>query len=629
MSSQNDLGSKGQRIGNPQRPLGLIQATAGIISLYIGIQLLLAVSALVQQGQNPAAWVALIFGIIIVAKSGYHVFSGLFKCFSLVVGRNDPKSLAHNCVNPKESQLNINYTGADLADMLNARQNKTFVEPRCWVESLYFTIFRRMFFLPPPYRNVIQGCLAAIIGTSFMLICYGILKFMISSALVTGDNVPLIVNLCVIIMSVKLVFIWRKAFVVDRNKIAPPDNISFKALIMSLAFAVLVPTVLVIIFSFIHIPQDGVFRDTVNNFNVVNWVRWFWLFALLPLALTVAIFFMAWCKSREYVLKTEVSERIVDWQESIHPRDLFAAIDNKVMAKRRYMEVPNRIYAKLEPKLQSNSSESKGEYSGYTIQETQPVCTPSDTSIFFIATKYVLAILAGVLTVYTYYKLSLFVTDFFTSWNGKFEIGYGYVVLDYALILLLMFLLCRMLWGVSNLFFSELKFESHVIYYKTNGTYSTSTLTVGASIYDSNRSENTVVRSTFHQWIIATKLVSTTFLGHALSKFDSSRFIMEMHEDPGSIELMLKDLKEYLNNFQVIAGVGSSAKNNDAADDIMKMNARAKAMGKVAIDNAQQVVVDDARAYSEDSNSDHYIGSEQDMVIKPSQVREEDSHYHN
>ncbi|MBQ8706774.1 MAG: hypothetical protein IJ523_01655 [Succinivibrionaceae bacterium] len=639
MASQNDIGSKSQRIGNPLRMLGLIQTAAGLFTLYIGIQLLLQVSGLVVQfassvskgsepagpagsalGMNPAAWLALIFGLIIVVKGGMHTFAGLFKCLSIVVGRNDPKSLAHNLANPSESQMNICYSSAELGDMLNARQNKTFVEPRCWVESLYYTVFRRMFFLPPPYRNIIQGCLAAIINTSVVLICYGVVAFMVSSGLVRGDNAALVVNLCLIAFTVKLLFIWRNAFIVERNKISAPDSISFKSLILNIAFSVLVPAFLVAVFEFVTVPAQGIFRETVDSFNQFPWKTWFWYFSLIPLALTLPIFFMCWCKTNEYNLKTEVSERIVDWQESIHPKDLFIAIDNNVMAKRRYMEVPNRIYSEFQPALQSNSSQSKGEYSGYTIQETQPVYTKPEQSVFFVAVKYLTAIAAGALTAYTYNFLGGIVGEFSRNWGGNFQIGIGYVILGYALNLMILFVICRLLWGVANLFFSELKFTSLMIYYKNSGTYTTSKVSVGASIYDSNRSENTVVRSSFHQWIIVSKIVSATFLARGFSKFESARYIMEMHEAAATVDAMLDDLRRYLDSFSIVAPVAGSSVNAQTADQIMQMNARSQAVTKVALENAEQLVNEKPASLNSDFQVNQELSNRQadagdDMIV--------------
>jgi hypothetical protein len=591
MASQNDIGSKSQRISNPLRALGLIQVASGLFILYLGLQLLLSVSSLVQKGNNPAAWIAMIFGLIIFIKGGLHTFSGMFKCFSLVVGRNDPKSLAHNYANPSENQMHFGYTSADLTEMLNSRQNKTFVEPRCWVEGVYYTMFRKLFFLPPPYRNLIQSALSAVINTTVILLCYGILCFMISSSLIGAGNAEIIKNLCTIILGAKLIFIWRNVFFVDRNKLSPPDNLSFKSLILNLVYAVLVPTVFVVIFSFVTIPESGMFTAAVESFNSFPWQMWFWYFSLIPLALTVPLYIMAWCKSREYQLKTEVSERIVDWQESIHPRDLFIAIDNNAMAKRRFMEVPNRVYAQFKPSLQSNSSQSKGEYSGYTVQETQPVFEKSEQFGIFVVLKYLLGIAAGLTTAYTYNILSSIAGEFARRWGGTIDVGVGTVIMQYAFTLLLLFILCRLLWGMAELFFCELKFKSLLVFYRNSGTYTTSKVSVGASIYDSNRSENTVVRSSFHQWFLASEIVSVTFLGRGLTKFDSTRYVMEMHEDTESIDSIVNDLRQYIDKFNVIADVAQNSNARNTAENISRMNIQNQAQTRMAIDNADKLAV--------------------------------------
>ncbi len=70
--------------------------------------------------------------------------------------------------------------------------------------------------------------------------------------------------------------------------------------------------------------------------------------------------------------ETEVSEYRDHWQENVHPKDFFRALDME-MANLRYKEIPNRVYRELNPSLNMEGSMDKGSFSGDTIQETQPI----------------------------------------------------------------------------------------------------------------------------------------------------------------------------------------------------------------------------------------------------------------
>lgn len=575
MASQNDIGSLHQRMPNPLRPLGIIELLAGLATVYMSAKLLLGVSTLVASGKNPAAWLAAVIGLFIIFQGGYMVFSGMFKCFSLVVGRNDPKSLAHNYANPGESQRNMHYSAADLSQMLLSRQNKTFVEPRNWIEGLYFTLFRRMFFLPLPYRNIMQGCFSAVISTLVILLCWGILNFVVSTGLAARENGDLVINLCTIVLGVKLFFIWRQAYAVERNRISSANNLSFRHFIMTIAFALLVPGLIATCFSFVSLPDYQIVTGLSSFITGYDWQYWFLCFAFLPLLTLIPIFYMGYRKTGEYNLKTEVSERIVSWQESVHPREVFIGIENSALAKRRFMEIPNRVYSKLEPRLTVQSGGDKGEFSGFTLQETQPVFAAEEQSVGFNIVRYLTCISAALLQLGIFYLLSRYVTDFTFSWNGSFENGLVLSVLGLLLSVLLFWDLFRILKGASLLFFSEMKFSSLLVYYKTEGTFAESKISTGAGIYDSNRSENSIIRSSINQWVIVSRITSVSFLGTALYKFDNARYVMEMDGDNSQIDAILGDLQTFVKSREVVADVAESQESAKVAQHIQEMNAQA------------------------------------------------------
>lgn len=595
MASQNDIGSKHQQISNPLRPFGLIELTTGLIIVLIGIDLLMNVSAFSSNDNIIKAWIAAISGLSFTIHGGFIAFSGMFKSFSLVIGRNDPKSLSYNCNNANENCSNMQYNDIDLYQMLMSRQNKTFVEPRCWLESLFFSLFRKMFFLPLPYRNVMQGFLSAIIKTLIILICYSILKFMTITGLLTGSNVIFVTSLYILFWVLKLFFIWKDAYLIFRNRISPPDNLSFKKLILTIAYAILIPSCFLALLNYVMIPNDSEHLSNTTSF-VTSLITgfdldfWFICFALLPVAATIPIFYMGYRKCLEYGLKTEVSERIVNWQESIHPREIFIAVENIAMAKRRYMEVPNRVYAKFEPKLNVESDGNKGDFLGLTIQETQPEWIASKQNKGFCITKYLSVLLSSVLSISMFIIISSYVKNLTFKWSGNFDVETILLTLGLVTTVMLFWLLSKILKGASLLFFSELKFNSLLIYYKTEGTFTESKISMGASYHDSNRSENSVIRSSINQWIVVSKLTTITFLGTTLDKFENARFVMEMDKDDFQINEILKDLKSFVDSRVIVADLAENEQSAKVAEHIMKMNARDKAMSKLACENPEAIV---------------------------------------
>jgi hypothetical protein len=59
------------------------------------------------------------------------------------------------------------------------------------------------------------------------------------------------------------------------------------------------------------------------------------------------------------------------WQESVHPLDIFRAVD-MTLANHRYLEIPHRVYIYAKPNLEREGGENKGDFDGETLQEIQP-----------------------------------------------------------------------------------------------------------------------------------------------------------------------------------------------------------------------------------------------------------------
>ncbi len=61
----------------------------------------------------------------------------------------------------------------------------------------------------------------------------------------------------------------------------------------------------------------------------------------------------------------------------------------------------------------------------------------------------------------------------------------------------------------AHLFYAEIQFDSLLIYFKCEGTFTESKISTGTSIHDSTRSENTLVRTSITSWGIVSGIVST------------------------------------------------------------------------------------------------------------------------
>jgi hypothetical protein len=96
------------------------------------------------------------------------------------------------------------------------------------------------------------------------------------------------------------------------------------------------------------------------------------------------------------------------------------------------------------------------------------------------------------------------------------------------------------------------------------------------SIYDSTRSENTVVRSSLTPWLLVSRLRSSTLTVSGSANLEQPRLIIGMEENATLTQDLIADTRAFLANRQVMAGVASEA-DLEAAANIYKMNERTRA----------------------------------------------------
>ncbi len=276
---------------------------------------------------------------------------------------------------------------------------------------------------------------------------------------------------------------------------------------------------------------------------------------------------------------TQVTEYREHWQESVHPMDIFRAIEI-TLAKHRFQEIPNRIYENDVPELKAQGAENAGEFNGRTVQEIQPQPVSDRRADVLlkggIVAGQALLLLAGVAA----FTVLVGIASFTGPQAAQLLVG-----------ALLLWIAGQLVAQTSSLYVSEIEFESDLIAFAVTGTFSESRLATGMSIYDSTRSENLIVRSSLTPWLLVSRLRSTTLAVSGSANLEQPRLVLGMAENPDLSRDLIADARAFLTDRQIMAGIGSQA-DLQAAANIYSMNEHTRA---AAAAGGQPVVSQDSR----------------------------------
>ncbi len=585
MSSLNDWGSNLPKIQNPLKHLGFIRILRSVLILCLSGFMLMNVVGIVKTDM-ASGWITAIVGVALLALAIKGLWNGLYMTFRIPLGRTDPMSLGVNQADPSEERWHSGYPENVLAGMLNSRTNHTFTEPRTWLENLFFSVLKPIFFLAPPLKSLAEDLASAWIRTFISLLCAGLVMFLCTSGLIP-TNGDLIFNVYLWYLSIGMLRIWLEVTGFHNKNIS--TGLSSKTMIISLASAFLAPALMTLLFTKINVAGNGFWKFFLD-FNI----GWYFLaLTIVPLILSLPIFWMLWQRTKAYDVRTEVSEFRENWQQSIHPNELFIAIENQIMANRRYMEVPNRVYQKLEPKLREQTGGNKGSFSGTTIQETQPMSIDTDADIVFKSVRFAVSILGNIAWCALAIVFMLFATKISPELVAASTVtGKVVAITHYLLPVLCLYLYSRLLDCTIISLWSELKFSSLLLYFRVEGTFSASKISTGMSVYDSTRSENDLVRSSISPWIIISRLVTTTFITQGVRRFHTKRYVMEMHHDDPEMGQIVKELKDFMASRENIAGVGRE-QDLKTADEFMKINRNQYGAERLARSKSSEIVAGD------------------------------------
>jgi hypothetical protein len=461
------------------------------------------------------------------------------------------------------------YSPVMLAEMLLGRKNPTFREPEGWLPRMLHTFVRNLIFLPYALRNDAGSRFVAGAHSIVMLGLLGLAWFSGITGLVPMAGTP-VMSWLVAVVTVLLLAIWlREALRYSHGNSAAILKFSPGTLVLWVAVALLAPFALVWL--------NGIQPLPALPFSPFPW---FVLTLLAGAAACAFSLYLALRRAPPAPPPTQVTEYREHWQESVHPMDIFRAVEI-TLAKHRFQEIPNRIYENDVPELMAQGSQNKGEFTGRTVQEIQPQPVADRRTDKLLRTGIVvgqvLLLAAGV----ALFAVLMTLPTITIATLIKTLLGAAIVWIGGKLIA-----------QTSNLYVSEIEFESNLIAFAVTGTFSESRLATGMSIYDSTRSENMIVRSSLTPWLLVCRIRSSTLTVSGSANLEQARLILGMEQNEDLSRDLVADARAFLRDRQIMATVGSEA-DLQAAANIYQMNERTR--GNAPEHPGQPLVSQDTR----------------------------------
>lgn len=571
-----EYGSQTIEINNPFRLEGAAYLLRGLLVAPLGGYLMVYVP-----GEIPFAG-----GVLLLGAGLYALGLGIFKVFRFYVGRGVPANLARTVGNTTNiapgSQGSFRHAGIydppeRLSEMLVGRKNFTFEEPRGWLSRLMHGLSFRLLFLPRPMRWIALKLFMALWYVTVTLAMLGLMLLYARAAGYTDISATPVapwLGAAALLFGLAVWIRYQPSPVWRNNDLRQPRTYSslvpfYKRPLRSF--------LLLAVWAGAALFLTGVLldaeRETALQAPPVS--PWPWLGALV---LGVAGAFgyallLALRRAPRGPVPTEVSEYRAHWQESVHPMDIFRAVD-MTLANHRYREIPNRVYLHEEPDLLNQGSQNKGEFSGETLQEIQPVPLEHQPRDPLVLIGVVLGQAAlGGAGVWVFLTLA---GELPTTPEAITAATLGPVLL---------WLFGRSLAFVANLYLGEVHFQSQLIAFRASGTYAESRLATGMSIYDSTRSENTFVRSSLTPWLVLSRIHSSVIAVSGTGNLEQPRYVLAMEREDGLCSELVSDVQRYLREREVMASVQSQA-DLEAASNIHDMNQRTRGERAPALGHA-------------------------------------------
>jgi hypothetical protein len=595
-----DYGSIDLGLKNPFKKEGAVTALRGVVQLALGIYLLIDSVSYVQTSKI-AGWIFVFFGAFLLAGGLNALGKGIYAMLRYFVGRNHPTSLAYNFSKSESSTAQeeantVAYSRQSIEEMLIGRKNSSFVEPIGFLARLLHSFMPKLLFMPYPIRNLMQRLFGAWVKTLIAIVAYAFVAFVSLSGLI-GESGNTVFPIYSVALLFYIISVWRKASKpLNRQAELNIESLGTGTIVKVIIWSLLLPVAISIGLEW-SLGSSNTSQSKLNTFIAAlpalhTYLYLIGVFTISTLG-TGLIAIMLTKRLKNTTPTTEVSELRENWQESVHPNEIFINLDNLVMANRRYKEVPNRVYQELDPKL-NEQVEGKGDFSGKLIQEIQPRYKAMNLGSSFNISRMIALISGNVLFIIAslfsfllaYATFDLYQASQLISASSLEKVtraaGFNlfidtlYSAIHLVLIAMIAKSFARLLTTAAHIFFAELQFESLLIYFKCEGTFTESKISTGTGIHDSTRSENTLVRSSITPWVIVSRIVSTTFAATGMRNLEHPRYIQEMHKDDAELASIRADVIGFLKDRESIASI-TSARDLGNASQIHQLNQQTRA----------------------------------------------------
>lgn len=633
-----DYGSIDLGLKNPFRKEGAVTAVRGGIQTIVALTLLFVAASQVKS--DPlTGWVMLATGALILVGGIRALSGGIFALLRFFVGRNHPTSLAYNYAKSESSTAateknDVAYDAATLEEMLVGRKNATFVEPNGFLARILHSLFPKLLYMPYPIRNKAQTLFAAWMSTLTVLLSYIIVAFICLNGFAGDMGEKLFpAYSCIALLYVLSVW-WFASQGVSRHAQKHVDSLGGGSLAKTIVLSIFVPLLLGLGLSMgleALQKQDASSAEKLSSLSDVlaqslpNFSPFLYITGIVVLgavcSFVITVMLIRRCAIAHPV--TEVSELRENWQESVHPKEIFINLDNLVMANRRFKEVPNRVYRELEPNLEEQV-DGKGSFNGEMIQEVQPQVRAMALGARFdlfrsmgLYASNALYLVVTALMVWMAYSLidvmQFFLPDAIAAMKDALQAaptdasrlalleqyvhdisGVCIVLIHLLLVSFIVKTFARLLGNTAHLFYSEMQFESLLVYFKCEGTFTESKISTGTGIHDSTRSENVLVRSSITPWVIVTKVVSSTFAASGFKNLEYPRYVLEMHRSEEDMSAIREDVIDFLKDRESIASI-TSARDLQNTSNIHAINQQSRAIPMV--ETPQVTQDEDAAGY--------------------------------
>ena len=519
--------------------------TFGGITFIVGLILAFKIRTSITSGLQPLAWMEFGLTVLLLAIGIRSITKGSSRVFRFLVGRNIPSDLAPNP-----------YRNDEIEESLKKRSNPTFEESDDYFSRLLISLFDKFLFLPPRYQDIFRNVSASLFSFLLFLAIYLLVIFTTSIGLIRLTDKASIISLFTFFFMFLQFIVWfknrptikrtsssRKRRAAKRKQ----KSVSTLRIVSSIILAIFVP------FGLEILARGGTPLPEIrtNAFIPVA------VLLILSSSVVAITYLLSLSRMANLNPDTKVSDFKTHLQAEVHPKDLFRCFETE-MEDKRFKELPNRVYREVKPVLTLEGSQNKGSFYGSTIQETQPVNLGESLPKTGQLVRSIAAIFGRVLhlagLLFLVYSIE--------------KIGNNFTVTDIdpsmvtttinAIIYPIMFSVFAAYFNrIAHIFYSEMLFQSYLVHFFTEGTYSESKVSTGMSIYDSTRSENTVNNTSATPWILASHITTSTFTDSSVRNLEGTRHILEMRKADDFVDDLINGFSNYLNNMNNIAGLNN------------------------------------------------------------------------